>query len=57
MQEKNKTPGTSGVEQVYANHMEAFARNMVRLFDQGTKAISALAERTSSNGQGPYSMA
>jgi polyhydroxyalkanoate synthase len=37
--------------------MEAFARNMVRLFDQGTKAFSALAERTSSNGQGPYSMA
>jgi polyhydroxyalkanoate synthase len=57
MQEKNKTPGAFGVEQVYANHMEAFARNMVRLFDQGTKAFSALAERTSSNGQGPYSMA
>jgi polyhydroxyalkanoate synthase len=57
MQEKNKTPGPSGVEKVYANHMEAFARNMVRLFDQGTKAFSALAERTSSNGQGPYSMA
>ena len=57
MQEKNKTPGPSGVEQVYANHMEAFARNMVRLFDQGTKAFSALAERTNSNGQGPYSMA
>jgi polyhydroxyalkanoate synthase len=57
MQEKNKTPGPSGVEQVYANHMESFARNMVRLFDQGTKAFSALAERTSSNGQGPYSMA
>ena len=37
--------------------MEAFARNMVRLFDQGTKAFSALAERTNSNGQGPYSMA
>ena len=57
MQENNKTPGISGVEQVYANQMEAFARNMVRLFDQGTKAFSALAERTSSNGQGPYSMA
>ena len=57
MQEKNKTPGPSGVEQVYANHMETFARNMVRLFDQGTKAFSALAERTNSNGQGPYSMA
>jgi polyhydroxyalkanoate synthase len=57
MQEKNKTPGSSGVEQVYANQMEVFARNMVRLFDQGTKAFSALAERTSSNGQGPYSIA
>src|SRR4029079_17671326 len=56
MQEKNKTPGPSGVEQVYANHMEAFARNMVRLFDQGTKAFSALAERTNSNAQGPYRM-
>src|SRR4029079_7524575 len=57
MQEKNKTPGSSGVEQVYANHMEAFARNMMRLFDQGTKATSARAGRTNSNGQGPYSMA
>ncbi|MGZ8415829.1 MAG: PHA/PHB synthase family protein [Methyloceanibacter sp.] len=57
MQEKNKTPGISGIEQVYASQMEAFARNMVRLFDQGTKAFSTLAERSSSNGQGPYSMA
>jgi polyhydroxyalkanoate synthase len=30
---------------------------MVRLFDQGAKAFSTLAERPNSNGQGPYSMA
>ena len=30
---------------------------MVRLFDQGAKAFSTLAERTKSNGNGPYSMA
>ncbi len=30
---------------------------MVRLFDQGAKAFSTLAERSSANGQGPYSMA
>ncbi|MBC8013487.1 MAG: class I poly(R)-hydroxyalkanoic acid synthase [Methyloceanibacter sp.] len=30
---------------------------MVRLFDQSTKAFSTLAERSSSNDQGPYSMA
>ena len=57
MQENNKTPDNFGVEQVYASQIEAFARNMVRLFDQGTKAFSTLAERSKSNGQGPYSMA
>jgi polyhydroxyalkanoate synthase len=57
MQEHNKTPGNSGAEQVDANQLEPLARNMVRLFDQGTKAFSALAERSSSNGQGPYSLA
>jgi len=30
---------------------------MVRLFDQGAKAFSTMAERTNSNGHGPYSMA
>ena len=36
---------------------ETLARNMVRLVDQGAKAFSTLAERSSANGQGPYSMA
>ena len=57
MQENNKSPDKSGAEQLHANQLEALARNMVRLFDQGAKAFSALAERSGSNGQGPYSMA
>ncbi len=57
MQENNKSPDKSGAEQVYANQVEALARNMVRLFDQGAKAFSTLAERSGSDGQGPYSMA
>src|SRR3990170_619325 len=57
MQENNKSPGQCGAEQVHANQLEALARNMVRLFDQGAKAVSTLAERTNSNGTGPYSMA
>jgi polyhydroxyalkanoate synthase len=57
MQENNKGPDKSGAEQVHANQFEALARNMVRLFDQGAKAFSTLAERSGSNGQGPYSMA
>jgi polyhydroxyalkanoate synthase len=35
--------------------VDAFARNMVRLFDEGTKVLSTLAER-GNNGAGPYSM-
>jgi polyhydroxyalkanoate synthase len=57
MQENNKGPDKSGAEHVHANQVEALARNMVRLFDQGAKAFSALAERSGANGQGPYSMA
>ena len=57
MQENNKSPATSGAEQSQTNQFEALARNMVRLFDQGTKAFTTLAERTNSNGSGPYSMA
>jgi len=57
MQENNKSPDKSGAEQIHANQFEALARNMVRLFDQGAKAFSALAERSGANGQGPYSMA
>ena len=38
-------------------NFDEFARNMFRLFDQGTKVASSLAERNASNGKGPYSMA
>ena len=57
MQENNKSPAPSGAEPTQTNQFEALARNMVRLFDQGTKAFTTLAERTNSNGSGPYSMA
>jgi polyhydroxyalkanoate synthase len=57
MQEKKSDPGDSQGEQAQDNQFEALARNMVRLFDQGAKAVSTLAERTGSNGNGPYSMA
>ncbi len=30
---------------------------MLRLFDQGTKAFTKLAERSGANGQSPYSLA
>jgi polyhydroxyalkanoate synthase len=56
MQEKTEGLGDSGAENLHANQLEALAKNMVRLFDQGTKAFTALAERSSANGQGPYSM-
>ena len=57
MQEKNNSLDESGAEQVHASQIESLATNMVRLFDQGTKAFTTLAERSSANGQGPYSMA
>jgi polyhydroxyalkanoate synthase subunit PhaC len=57
MQEKNHDLGKHEGEQDQTNQFEALARNMVRLFDQGAKAVSTLAGRTGSNGNGPYSMA
>src|SRR5678815_4899470 len=39
------------------SQFNALARNMVRLFDQGTKAFTKLAERSGANGQGRYSLA
>jgi polyhydroxyalkanoate synthase len=59
MQEKNNEPGASHGEGTEAepSQFETLARNMVRLFDQGAKAASALAERSSTNGNGSYSMA
>ncbi|HSD93744.1 MAG TPA: class I poly(R)-hydroxyalkanoic acid synthase [Methyloceanibacter sp.] len=57
MQEKNETPGDTGAENAPTHQIEALAKNMVRLFDQGAKAFTTLAERSTANGQGPYSMA
>jgi polyhydroxyalkanoate synthase len=57
MQEKTKSLDENEAEPTHANQVEALAKNMVRLFDQGAKAFTTLAERSSANGQGPYSMA
>lgn len=59
MQEKNNEPGVSHGQGTAAepSQFETLARNMVRLFDQGAKAASALAERGGANGNGSYSMA
>jgi polyhydroxyalkanoate synthase subunit PhaC len=58
MQEKSDNDlGESQGDQAQTNQFETLARNMVRLFDQGAKAVSTLAERTNTNGTGPYSMA
>jgi polyhydroxyalkanoate synthase len=57
MQERNKSAGETDASECETTQIDALARNMVRLFDQGAKVFSTLAERTSSNGQGPYSMA
>ena len=58
MQEKSDNDlGESQGDQAQTNQFETLARNMVRLFDQGAKAVSTLAERTNSNGTGPYTMA
>ena len=35
-------------------NFDEFARNMIRLFDQGTKVASSLAERNASNGNSPF---
>jgi polyhydroxyalkanoate synthase len=57
MQRKTDEPGESQGEQDQTNQFEALARNIVRLFDQGAKAASTLAERSrSTNGSGPYGM-
>ena len=61
MQEHNKGAGDTGPQGTpdgtQATQIDALARNMVRLFDQGAKVFSTLAERSRANGQGPYSMA
>src|SRR3972149_525170 len=55
MQESSKGAGDAGSDGYHVNQLDTLARNMVRLFDQGAKVVSTLAER--GNGQGPYSMA
>jgi hypothetical protein len=52
MQEKSKNPDQSEGQETGPGQFEALARNMVRLFDQGAKAASSLAERTSAIGNG-----
>jgi polyhydroxyalkanoate synthase len=57
MQERNNSAGETAAENCQATQIDIFARNMMRLFDEGAKVFSTLAERTSnSNGHGPYSM-
>jgi polyhydroxyalkanoate synthase len=56
MQEKRKDPDSSQGDETGQSQFETLARNMVRLFDQGAKAASTLAERSSANGNGSYSM-
>jgi polyhydroxyalkanoate synthase len=55
MQEKNKAVTGPTAQEEQVGQWDALARNMVRLFDQGTKVLGTLAER--GNGAGPYSMA
>jgi polyhydroxyalkanoate synthase len=58
MQERSdKSTGDEPSEASQPAQIDLLARNMVRLFDQGAKVFTTLAERSSANGQGPYSMA
>ncbi|MGK2923483.1 MAG: PHA/PHB synthase family protein [Methyloceanibacter sp.] len=57
MQERNDSAGQTDADGCENTQIDELARNMVRLFDQSTKVFSTLAERTTSNGNGPYSMA
>ncbi len=57
MQERNDSAGPTDADGCENTQIDELARNMVRLFDQSTKVFSTLAERTTSNGNGPYSMA
>jgi polyhydroxyalkanoate synthase subunit PhaC len=58
MQERTeKTAGDGETDENQTSQVDALARNMVRLFDQSTKVFFNLAERTSANGKGPYSVA
>ncbi len=56
MQERNTSADETAAEGCSVTQFDEFARNMVRLFDQGAKVLSTMAERTTANGNGPYSM-
>jgi polyhydroxyalkanoate synthase len=56
MQEPNEGAEDAAEQDSQTNQVGSFAHNMMRLFDQGAKVFSTLAERSNSNGQGPYSM-
>src|SRR5262245_50767516 len=56
MQKLNDESGDKAGSHEPPRPFDVFARNMVRLFDEGAKALGALAER-SQNGGGPYSIA
>ena len=45
MQEKNKTAVEPKSEESQVGQWDVLARNMVRLFDEGTKVLGTLAER------------
>jgi polyhydroxyalkanoate synthase len=57
MQERNDTAGKAETEAFEVADLDELAKNMVRLFDQGAKVFSTLAEKSTSNGNSPYSMA
>ena len=57
MQERSNGAGEPGSDDDQTTQIDEFARNMIRLFDQGSKVFSTLAERSQANGSGPYSMA
>ncbi len=54
-QESKKAAPDTNSEDREGGQIVSLARNMVRLFDQGTKVLGSLAER--GNGAGPYSVA
>lgn len=56
MQDRPTTDEETDAGDCETTQVDELARNMVRLFDQGTKVFTSLAERGSSNGNGPYSM-
>ena len=57
MQQRSEERESTKEDASQGPELETLARNMVRLMDQGAKAFSTLAERSTGNGSGPYSFA